>query len=90
MDQALRHALEKCYPSLKEVKLKDYRVRVLAPRHGSDAIVRVLIESGDGDSDWSTVGVSENIVEASWQALIDSIDYKILKDEARKAKEALG
>ncbi len=90
MDQALRKALEKFYPSLREVRLKDYRVRVLSAKHGTDAVVRVLIESGDGESNWSTVGVSENIVEASWKALIDSIDYKILKDEAKKAAKARG
>jgi len=90
MDQALRKALERFYPNLREVKLKDYRVRVLSAKQGTDAVVRVLIESGDGESDWSTVGVSENIVEASWKALIDSIDYKILKDEAKKAAKAQG
>jgi 2-isopropylmalate synthase len=52
--------------------------------------VRVLIESGDGESDWSTVGVSQNIVEASWKALVDSIDYKILKDESKRAAKARG
>lgn len=88
MDQGLRKALEKFYPNLKEVKLKDYRVRVLSTKHGTDAVVRVLIESGDGQSDWSTVGVSQNIVEASWKALVDSIDYKILKDETKRAEEA--
>ena len=51
-------------------------------------MVRVLIESGDGENDWGTVGVSENIVEASWKALVDSIDYKLLKDEAKRAAEA--
>lgn len=90
IDQALRKALVKFYPSLKEVKLKDYRVRVLNTRQGTDAVVRVLIESGDGESNWSTVGVSHNIVEASWKALVDSIDYKILKDEAQKAAKARG
>jgi len=90
MDQALRKALERFYPNLKKVRLKDYRVRVLSTKHGTDAVVRVLIESGDGESNWSTVGVSENIVEASWKALIDSIDYKILKDEAKKAAKTLG
>jgi 2-isopropylmalate synthase len=86
----LRKALEKFYPSLKEVTLKDYRVRVLSRQHGTDAVVRVLIESGDGESDWSTVGVSQNIVEASWKALVDSIDYKILKDDAKRAAKARG
>lgn len=90
IDQALRKALIKFYPSLKDVKLKDYRVRVLNTKHGTDAVVRVLIESGDGESNWSTVGVSHNIVEASWKALVDSIDYKILKDEAKKAEKARG
>ncbi len=90
LDHALRKALEKFYPNLKEVKLKDYRVRVLNTRHGTDAVVRVLIESGDGESNWSTVGVSHNIIEASWKALVDSIDYKILKDEAKKAEKARG
>lgn len=90
IDQALRKALVKFYPSLKDVKLKDYRVRVLNTKHGTDAVVRVLIESGDGDSNWSTVGVSHNIVEASWQALVDSIEYKILKDESNKAAKARG
>jgi len=90
LDQGLRKALEKFYPNLREVRLKDYRVRVLAAKHGTDAVVRVLIESGDGESDWSTVGVSQNIVEASLKALVDSIDYKILKDEARRAAKARG
>ena len=90
LDQGLRKALEKFYPNLREVRLKDYRVRVLAAKHGTDAVVRVLIESGDGESDWSTVGVSQNIVEASLKALLDSIDYKILKDEARRAAKARG
>ncbi len=90
LDQGLRKALEKFYPNLKEVTLKDYRVRVLSRQHGTDAVVRVLIESGDGESDWSTVGVSQNIVEASWKALVDSIDYKILKDESKRAAKARG
>jgi 2-isopropylmalate synthase len=90
LDNALRKALEKFYPVLKDVKLKDYRVRVVSSQKGTDAVVRVLIESGDGESDWSTVGVSENIVEASWKAMVDSIDYKLFKEEAKKAKKARG
>ncbi len=81
LDQALRKALEKFYPALKEVRLIDYKVRVLAAGKGTAARVRVLIESGDGKSKWGTVGVSENILEASWQALVDSIEYKLLKEE---------
>ncbi|MGH7889846.1 MAG: alpha-isopropylmalate synthase regulatory domain-containing protein, partial [Thermodesulfobacteriota bacterium] len=90
LDNALRKALEKFYPALKDVKLKDYRVRVVSTLKGTDAVVRVLIESGDGEIDWSTVGVSENIVEASWKAMVDSIDYKLLKDEAKRAAKARG
>jgi 2-isopropylmalate synthase len=81
LDHALRKALEKFYPGLKEVKLHDYKVRVLTAGKGTSAKVRVLIESGDKESRWGTVGVSENIIEASYQALVDSVDYKLLKEE---------
>ncbi len=79
IDNALRKALEKFYPQLKEVKLIDYKVRVLAAGKGTSAKVRVLVESGDDAHKWGTVGVSENIIEASWQALVDSIEYKLLR-----------
>ena len=81
LDNALRKALDKFYPELKEVKLLDYKVRILSTKDGTGAQTRVLIESGDGKSKWGTVGVSENIIQASWQALVDSIDYKLLKEE---------
>ncbi|HDY71569.1 MAG TPA: citramalate synthase, partial [Nitrospirae bacterium] len=81
LDNALRKALEKFYPELRSVKLLDYKVRVLAAGKGTSAKVRVLVESGDGDLRWGTVGVSENIIEASWQALVDSIEYKLLRME---------
>ncbi|MCE5194713.1 MAG: citramalate synthase [Nitrospiraceae bacterium] len=80
LDNALRKALEKFYPKLKEIKLDDYKVRVLTAGKGTSAKVRVLAESGDGRKKWWTVGVSENIIEASWQALVDSIEYKLLKE----------
>lgn len=80
LDNALRKALEKFYPSLKAVSLIDYKVRVLTGMKGTASRVRVLIESGDKDRKWGTVGVSENIIEASWQALCDSIEFKLLKD----------
>jgi 2-isopropylmalate synthase len=81
LDNAIRKALEKFYPELKEVKLLDYKVRILTTKDGTGARTRVLIESGDGTSKWGTVGVSENIIQASWQALVDSIDYKLLKEK---------
>jgi 2-isopropylmalate synthase len=84
LDNALRKALEKFYPELKNVKLYDYKVRVLAGSKGTSARVRVLIESGDDHERWGTVGVSENIIEASWQALVDSIEFKLLREETKK------
>lgn len=81
LDNALRKALEKFYPELKRVQLLDYKVRVLTAGKGTSAKVRVLVESGDDEHKWGTVGVSENIIEASWQALVDSIDYKLLKEK---------
>ncbi|MFH1624809.1 MAG: citramalate synthase [Pseudomonadota bacterium] len=80
LDNALRKALERFYPELKEMELIDYKVRVLSTGEGTAARVRVLIESGDKEDKWGTVGVSHNIIEASWQALVDSIEYKLLKD----------
>jgi 2-isopropylmalate synthase len=81
IDNALRKALDKFYPELKDVKLHDYKVRVLAAGKGTSAKVRVLVESGDDKQRWGTVGVSENIIEASYQALVDSVEYKLLKEE---------
>ena len=79
LDNALRKALDQLYPQLREVALIDYKVRVLAAGKGTSAKVRVLVESGDKEHKWGTVGVSENIIEASWQALVDSIEYKLLR-----------
>jgi 2-isopropylmalate synthase len=84
LDQALRKALLEFYPSLENVSLLDYKVRVLASAHGTAANVRVLVESTDGQHKWNTVGVSEDVVEASYQALVDSYEYKLLKDEGER------
>jgi 2-isopropylmalate synthase len=81
LDNALRKALVKFYPNLREVKLEDFKVRVLDGKEGTAAKVRVLIESSDGMDRWGTVGVSTNVIEASWLALIDSLKYKLMKDE---------
>ncbi|AKL94491.1 2-isopropylmalate synthase LeuA [Clostridium aceticum] len=80
LDKALRKALETFYPQLKEVHLKDYKVRVLDTTIATASKVRVLIESTDGYNVWTTVGVSSDIIEASWIALVDSIEYKLIKD----------
>lgn len=84
LDKALRQSLEGFFPAIRKMTLKDYKVRVVSSVKGTDSVVRVLVESGDGKSVWNTVGVSENIVEASWKALIDSIDYKLLKNASEK------
>ncbi len=92
MDMALRKALEEFYPELKEIKLVDYKVRVLDGKDGTAAKVRVLIISRNGNKRWGTVGVSENIIEASWIALVDSIEYGLLCHDApsiRHLKNAL-
>ena len=83
LDNALRKALHKFYPLLKDMDLVDYKVRVLSTKEGTGAPTRVLIESSDGKRTWNTVGVSENIIEASWRALVDSIDYKLLIEEEK-------
>ena len=80
LDMALRKALISFYPQLGEVKLLDYRVRVLPAGRGTESMTRVLVESGDHDSRWGTVGVSSNIIEASYQALADALTYKLYKD----------
>ncbi len=80
LDKALRQSLTKFYPKLAEMKLIDFKVRVLDSKEGAAAKVRVLIESQDNSDSWTTVGVHENIIEASWEALTDSIEYKLLKD----------
>jgi len=80
LDGALRKALLPFYPNLGDMSLSDYKVRVVNARAGTAAKVRVVIESRDKDATWGTVGVSENIIEASWLALVDSVEYKLLKD----------
>ena len=80
LDAALRKALVKFFPRLAEVKLEDYKVRVLDGTDGTAAKVRVLIESTDSRDRWGTIGVSTNIIEASWLALIDSLMYKLMID----------
>ncbi|MCX7019403.1 MAG: citramalate synthase [bacterium] len=88
LDRALRKALVGDYPELSNVRLTDFKVRVIDAQCGTAAKVRVLITSGDGEKSWTTVGVSENLIEASWQALVDSIDYLLLKIEEADPRTA--
>lgn len=89
LDNALRKALNRFYPEIALLKLIDYKVRVLEGKKGTSAKVRVLIETSDGCTAWSTVGVSSNIIEASLQALSDSINYKLFKMEKSKVQDAV-
>jgi 2-isopropylmalate synthase len=81
LDEALRVALSKHYPELAGFELADYKVRILEGSHGSGAVTRVLVETRDGGRDWTTVGVHENVVEASWQALVDALTYGLSRPE---------
>jgi 2-isopropylmalate synthase len=83
LDRALRAALNGRFPALERVHLTDYKVRVLDTNRGTGAVTRVLIDSTDGDATWTTIGVNENIIEASWQALLDSIQYGLLRARSR-------
>jgi len=91
LDRALRKGLERFYPNLSEIRLLDFKVRVLSgavrDTGGTASFVRVLIETGDKHERWTTMGVSHNIIEASWQAVVDAINYKLFKDDVRRAKQ---
>ena len=78
LDRALRKALERAYPQLAKMELTDYKVRIMAGRHGTDAVTRVLIETTDREREWTTVGVHGNVIEASWLALHDAVRFGLL------------
>ncbi len=84
LDFALRKGIEKFYPEVSNMHLTDFKVRVLDGSEGTAAKVRVLIQSQDESESWTTIGVSENIIEASWQALVDSVEYKLIRERRRK------
>ena len=85
LDEAFRKALETFFPVVSKVRLTDFKVRVLEGTSGTAATVRVLIESSDGEESWWTVGFNENVIQASWDALVDSIDYKLQKELVKDA-----
>jgi len=85
LDRALRKALTRFYPEIAKVALTDFSVRILDPEEATAAKTRVIIESSDGQATWGTVGVSGNIIEASWEALVDSVEYKLFRDEEQRA-----
>ena len=75
----------RAYPELDDIELADYKVRILDEKKGTAAVTRVLIERSDGETSWGTIGVSENIIEATWEALVDSIEYGLLRGERADA-----
>jgi 2-isopropylmalate synthase len=87
LDGALRKALMRFYPEIAKVALKDFHVSILDPEEATAATTRVLIESGDGQDTWRTIGVSGNIIEASWQALVDSVEYKLFREEEKARRK---
>jgi len=87
LDSALRLAIGRAYPELEDIDLEDYKVLILNPEKATAAVTRVLIESGDGEKTWGTIGLSENIIEASWQALVDSIEYGLLHKKAQPERQ---
>jgi 2-isopropylmalate synthase len=90
LDAALRLAIEPHFQELRNVHLTDYRVRVLDTKRGTGAVTRVLLDTADSEGSWSTIGVSENIIEASWQALVDSVVFGLIRAAAGEAERAGG
>ncbi len=84
LDKALRKAIAKIYPQLEKIELTDFKVRIIDAKKGTAAITRVLIESSDHQSSWGTIGVHENIIEASWEALVESIEHGLFRKRKRK------
>ncbi len=89
LDIALRKALEKFYPAVAQIRLTDYKVRVLDGKSATASRVRVLIESSDGTDSWTTVGVSADVMEASWLALVDSFEFKLIKDVEKRFRKLI-
>jgi 2-isopropylmalate synthase len=87
LDGALRKALEHFYPELRQIRLTDFKVRVVNVKEGTAARVRVLVESADDRESWSTIGVSTNVIEASWHALVDSVEYGLSRRMAPRGED---
>jgi 2-isopropylmalate synthase len=86
LDSALRAAIADRYPHLADIELTNYKVRILDESHGTGAVTRVLLDSADGEREWGTIGVSENIIEASWEALVDSLEYAFQPRDGERAE----
>jgi 2-isopropylmalate synthase len=88
LDRALRDAITDRYPHLADIELVNYKVRILDEHHGTGAVTRVLLDSSDGHDTWGSIGVSENIIEASWEALVDSLEYAFQEDRSESSPPA--
>jgi len=88
LDRALREAITELHPHLADIELVNYKVRILDTHHGTGAVTRVLLDSSDGQRSWGSIGVSENIIEASWEALVESLEYAFQPRPASERREA--
>ena len=88
LDRALRDALVEIHPHLRDIDLVNFKVRILDETKGTGAVTRVLLDASDGDQVWGSIGVSENIIEASWEALVDSLEYGMRVSSRRSSDEA--
>ena len=88
LDRALRDALVEIHPHLRDIDLVNFKVRILDESKGTDAVTRVLLDASDGDQVWGSIGVSENVIEASWEALVDSLEYGMRVSGRRASGEA--
>ena len=94
LDRALRDALVEIYPHLRDIDLVNFKVRILDETKGTGSVTRVLLDASDGDQVWGSIGVSENVIEASWEALVDSLEYGMrvsgrrVQDKAASAKSS--
>ena len=88
LDRALREALVEIHPHLRDIDLVNFKVRILDEAKGTDAVTRVLLDASDGDQVWGSIGVSENVIEASWEALVDSLEYGMRVSSQRSSDAA--
>ena len=88
LDRALRDAIGERFPHIRDIELVNFKVRILDETKGTGAITRVLLDASDGTDNWGAIGVSENIIEASWEALVDSLEAGMLPSRAQRARQA--
>ena len=90
LDKALRDAISETYPHLADIELVNFKVRILDEAKGTGAVTRVLLDASDGHDTWGTIGVSENVIEASWEALVDSLEAGMLPGRAERVRPKPG